>query len=103
MVGLQNWYFKELLPVTKSEKEYNIIFRRPEGKVVSCLDVLISKKEYFRCVFHRVDRFYVLLYLYFRKGLPKIIAGSLGGFLGVSENINVGYTGAVLCGSHSDE
>ena len=80
MVGLQNWHFKELLSVAKRKKEYNIIFRRPEGKAVSRLGVSISKKEYFCRVFRRIDRFYALLYIYFRKGLPKISDGSLGGF-----------------------
>lgn len=80
MVGLQNWHFKELLSATKSKKEYKMLFSHPEGKVVSRLGVSISRKYLFCRVFHRIMRFYALLYLYFRKGLPKIIDGSLGLF-----------------------
>ncbi len=44
MVGLQNWHFKELLSAVKSKKEYKMLFSHPEGKVVSRLDVSISRK-----------------------------------------------------------
>lgn len=77
MVGLQNWHFKELLSAAKSKKAYKMLFSRPEGKVVSRLGVLISRIARFCPVFHRIIRFYALLYLYFRNRLPKIFDGSL--------------------------
>ncbi|PXW47873.1 hypothetical protein DET57_103308 [Klebsiella oxytoca] len=54
-----------------------MLFRRPEGKVVSHLGVSISRIGLFWRVFHRIMVFYPLLYVCFRKGLPKIIDGGL--------------------------
>ncbi|WP_224252110.1 hypothetical protein [Klebsiella oxytoca] len=93
MVGLQNWHFKELLSAAKSKKEYKMLFSRPEGKVVSRLGVSISRIARFCPVFRRIIRFYPLLYLYFRKGLPKIFDSFQRQFSGASENISAGIPG----------
>ncbi len=103
MVGLKNWHFKELLSAVKSKKEYKMLFSHPEGKVVSRLGVSISRKLLFCRVFHRIIRFYALLYLYFRKGLLKIIDSSQRQLSGASENISTRYTGALFNDGNSGE
>ncbi|EML2679739.1 hypothetical protein RYF65_002939 [Klebsiella michiganensis] len=70
-----------------------MLFSRPEGKVVSRLGVSISRIACFCPLFHRIIRFYVLLYLYFRNGLPKIIDSFQRQFSGASENISAGIPG----------
>lgn len=70
-----------------------MLFSRPEGKVVSRLGVSISRIARFCPVFRRIIRFYALLYLYFRKGLPKVFDSFQRQFSGASENISAGIPG----------
>ena len=79
-----------------------MLFSRPEGKVVSRLGVLISRIARFCPVFHRIIRFYALLYLY-QKWIAENIRWISGAILGVGETINAAYTGAVANDRNSDE